>query len=77
MKVFAQRMRFIVLLGLCLGMNGCALFSSVEGPPWLMGASEQYPSQRYLVGVGHGASQSVAEERAYAAVAKIFSVFGP
>jgi len=49
------------------------MFSSVDRPPWLMGASEQYPSHRYLVGVGQAASRSVAEERAYASVAKIFS----
>ncbi len=58
---------------MCLGISGCAMFSAVERPPWLMGASEQYPSNRYLVGVGQGSSRAVAEERAYAAVAKIFS----
>jgi len=73
MNVIANNMKLTVFIGLYLGMSGCALFSSVEGPPWLMGASEQYSSHRYLVGVGHGTSRSFAEERAYAAVAKIFS----
>ena len=73
MNVMAQNIKFIVLVGLYLGMSGCAIFSSVERPSWVMGSNEQYPSTRYLVGVGHGASRSVAEERAYAAVAKIFS----
>ena len=73
MNVIANNMKLTVFMGLYLGMSGCALFSSGERPPWLMGASEQYPSHRYLVGVGHGTSRSVAEERAYAAVAKIFS----
>ena len=61
------------VIGMCLLVSGCAMSSSVERPPWVMGASEQYPSQRYLVGVGQASSRSVAEERAYAAVAKIFS----
>lgn len=71
--MIAQNIRFIVFVGLYLGMSGCAIYSSVERPSWVMGTSEQYPSARYLVGVGHGTSRSVAEERAYAAVAKIFS----
>ena len=55
-------------------VSGCGLFSSsVERPSWVMGPSDQYPSSRYLVGVGRGESSAVAEERAYAAVAKIFS----
>lgn len=69
----ASHMRLGIFLGLCLGMSGCAMFSSVESPPWVMGVSEKYPPSRYLVGVGRGSSSSVAEERAYAAVAKIFS----
>ena len=73
MNVMAQNIKFIVLVGLYLGMSGCAIFSSVDRPSWVMGSNEQYPSTRYLVGVGHGESRSVAEERAYAAVAKIFS----
>ncbi len=73
MNSIAQNIRFIVVVGLYLGMSGCAIFSSVERPSWVMGSNEQYPSTRYLVGVGHGASRAVAEERAYAAVAKIFS----
>jgi hypothetical protein len=73
MNSIAQNIRFLVVVGLYLGIGGCTIFSSVERPSWVMGSNEQYPSARYLVGVGHGASRSVAEERAYAAVAKIFS----
>jgi len=64
MNVIANNMKLTVFMGLYLGMSGCALFSSGERPPWLMGASEQYPSHRYLVGVGHGTSRSVAQTRA-------------
>jgi len=73
MNSIARNRRMGVVAGLCLALSGCAMFSTVERPPWLMGASEQYPSHRYLLGVGHGATRSAAEERAYAAVAKIFS----
>jgi len=62
-----------VLLVFSLGYGGCAMFSSVETPSWVMGKNDQYPSNQYLVGVGRGASTSAAEERAYAAVAKIFT----
>lgn len=73
MNSIGSDIRLAVFMMMCLGMIGCAMFSSVERPPWLMGASEQYPSHRYLVGVGQGSSPAVAEERAYASVAKIFS----
>ena len=63
----------LIILVMGLSLSACTMFKSVDPPTWLMGASEQYPTSRYLVGVGHGASSSVAEERAYAAVAKIFS----
>ena len=49
---------------------GCAIFNSP--PAWTIGESEEFPSKQYLVGVGEGDSRTVAEERAYAAVARIF-----
>lgn len=73
MKFLCTNQNVLAVLVACLLLSGCAMFSSVDRPPWLMGASEQYPSHRYLVGVGQAASRSVAEERAYASVAKIFS----
>ena len=48
---------------------GCATNSP---PAWTIGESEEFPSKQYLVGVGEGDSRTVAEERAYAAVARIF-----
>jgi LPP20 lipoprotein len=68
-----QKFWVMAFFGLFFGLSACAMFSSVEQPTWLMGASEQYPVNRYLLGVGHGASGSAAEERAYTAVAKIFT----
>ena len=57
---------------LCVGVmvSGCATNSP---PAWTIGESEEFPSKRYLIGVGEGDSRTVAEERAYAAVARIFT----
>ena len=51
---------------------GCSHLQKDPMPAWVMGASEQFPAQRYLLGVGEGDSRQVAEDRAYAAIAKIF-----
>lgn len=43
------------------------------GPPdWVSGASAEYPEEKYLSGVGFGKSRKQAEDRAYAAIARIF-----
>ena len=41
-------------------------------PAWIDGVSADYPSAQYLTGVGQGDNRAVAEDRAYAAVARIF-----
>ncbi len=51
--------------------QGCG-WSRSSAPPWIQGASGEYPVERYLTGVGQAESKAVAAERAYAAVAKIF-----
>jgi len=51
---------------------GCSHLQKDSMPAWVMGASEQFPAQRYLLGVGEADSRQVAEDRAYAAIAKIF-----
>ncbi|MFQ5991637.1 MAG: LPP20 family lipoprotein [Nitrospiraceae bacterium] len=53
-------------------LPGCATLGSGGSPDWVSGASADYPADQYLLGVGQADSRSVAEERAYAAVAKIF-----
>ncbi len=58
----------------------CAMFflilgiSSAEGkkPDWLSGKSKKYPEEKYLIGVGVGASMDVARENARAEILKIF-----
>ena len=61
----------MVLMGLA-ALSGCAWFGGHTQPDWIEGVSAAYPSGQYLVGVGQAESRVVAEDRAYAAVARIF-----
>ena len=50
-----------------------ACAGSPQMPEWVNAAkASAYPDQQFLIGVGHGESRAVAEQRAYAAVARIF-----
>ena len=53
-------------------LSGCAWFGGQTKPDWIDGVSVAYPSGQYLVGVGQAESRAVAEDHAYAAVARIF-----
>jgi hypothetical protein len=53
-------------------LSGCAWFGGQSKPDWIDGVSAAYPSGQYLVGVGQADSLATAEDRAYAAVARIF-----
>jgi len=55
-----------------VALSGCAWFGGQSKPDWIDGASAAYPSGQYLVGLGQAESRAVAEDRAYAAVARIF-----
>ena len=61
----------MLLMGLAV-LSGCAWFGGHTQPDWIEGVSAAYPSGQYLVGVGQAESRVVAEDRAYAAVARIF-----
>ena len=61
----------MVLMGLA-ALSGCAWFGGHTKPDWIEGVSAAYPSRQYLLGVGQAESRVVAEDRAYAAVARIF-----
>ncbi len=41
-------------------------------PAWIDGMSPEYPSGQYLTGVGQADNRAAAEDRAYAALARIF-----
>jgi len=53
-------------------LPGCATFHTPSPPEWIIGQSQAYPFNQYLVGVGEADSRTVAEERAYGALARIF-----
>jgi hypothetical protein len=53
-------------------LSACAVFPSSAPPAWVNGESKNFPKEMYLLGVGEGDSRIVAEQRAYAAVARIF-----
>ncbi|MDQ6732692.1 MAG: LPP20 family lipoprotein [Nitrospirota bacterium] len=72
--MLAKSMSLTVLMGVGLLMavsDGCG-WSRSNAPSWIQGASPEYPAERYLTGVGQAESTTVAGERAYGAVAKIF-----
>ena len=68
--------RFVSRIGVVSTMlvvlSGCAWFGGQSKPDWIDGVSAAYPSDQYLVGVGQADSLATAEDRAYAAVARIF-----
>ena len=68
--------RFVRRIGLVLmalvALSGCAWFGGQSKPDWINGVSAAYPSGQYLLGVGQAESRVAAEDRAYAAVARIF-----
>ncbi|HET8722324.1 MAG TPA: LPP20 family lipoprotein, partial [Nitrospira sp.] len=49
---------------------GCSFGQSK--PAWIDGVSPDYPSGQYLTGVGQAENRAAAEDRAYAALARIF-----
>ena len=68
--------RFVSRIGVVLmalvALSGCAWLGGHSKPDWIDGVSAAYPSGQYLVGVGQAESRAAAEDRAYAAVARIF-----
>jgi hypothetical protein len=61
--------RMAALLGV-ISMVGCS-FGQTK-PAWIDGVSPDYPSGQYLTGVGQADNRAAAEDRAYAALARIF-----
>ncbi|MBI3357865.1 MAG: LPP20 family lipoprotein [Nitrospirae bacterium] len=61
----------------CLWLVGtssvsCAWLGGKGKPGWVDGASLEYPSAQYLIGVGQADNRANASDQAYAAVARIF-----
>ena len=67
---------FVSRIGMALialyALTGCAWFGGPAKPDWIDGVSTAYPSGQYLLGVGQAENRATAEDRAYAAVARIF-----
>ena len=64
--------RIVVVLTVLVALSGCAWFGGQAKPDWIDGVSTAYPPGQYLVGVGQAETRATAEDRAYAAVARIF-----
>jgi hypothetical protein len=62
--------KWILLVVLLL--PACGLFGGKSKPAWVDGASAEFPSDHYLLGLGQAESRSQAVERAYAAVSRVF-----
>ncbi|HKY72544.1 MAG TPA: LPP20 family lipoprotein [Nitrospira sp.] len=68
-----KRLRGYVRMAAVLGsalLVGCAFGQSK--PAWIDGVSPDYPAGQYLTGVGQADNRAAAEDRAYAALARIF-----
>jgi hypothetical protein len=60
-------------VALCLLLLLAACATTPTTPDWVTGTkAAAYPDEQFLIGVGQADSRPVAEERAYAAVARIF-----
>jgi len=65
--------RMPIVVGLCWVMvAGCSAIGGPSRPEWVDGASQQYPTKEYLVGVGQAESRAASENQAYAAVSRVF-----
>jgi len=61
----------VIVLTPILFLPACA--GSPKTPDWVTGTKAvAYPDDQYLIGVGQGSSRPVAEDRAYAAISRIF-----
>lgn len=56
----------------CFILAGCSWFGGQGKPAWIDGVSPEYPPAQYLTGVGQGDNRAVAEDQAYASLARIF-----
>src|SRR5437773_11782511 len=68
-----QRRGPMVASYFCLFFLLAACAGSSKVPDWVNGpAAAAYPAGQYMIGVGQGDTRAVAEQRAYAAVSRIF-----
>ncbi len=53
-------------------LAGCSWLGGHAKPAWIDGVTPDYPPAQYLTGAGQGDNRAVAEDQAYASVARIF-----
>ncbi len=63
----------IVQVWLCLWLGGCAWLGGETPPEWMSSPHRLFPTEQFLIGMGQAKNRDQAEQRAYAAVARIFS----
>jgi len=63
----------ILSAGLCMVLGLASLVRAAAPPDWVNGPSKKYPDAVYLTGVGYADTRQAAEDRAYAAISKIFA----
>ncbi|MBI3597458.1 MAG: LPP20 family lipoprotein [Nitrospirae bacterium] len=59
--------------GLSVFLGLVSLVRAAAPPDWVNGSSKKYPAVIYLTGVGYADTRQAAEDRAYAAISKIFA----
>ncbi|GJL63847.1 MAG: hypothetical protein NPIRA04_25010 [Nitrospirales bacterium] len=61
-----------VSLGVLGAGFGCTLLGERPVPGWVEGQSQEFSPEKYLLGRGEAETREVAEQRAYASIARIF-----
>jgi hypothetical protein len=75
MAIVRPLLAFGPVMVLAAALLACAGAGARSGqaPEWVDGRSARYPEAAYLTGVGRADSPEAAEDRAYAAIARVFS----
>jgi chaperonin cofactor prefoldin len=63
----------VAMIGLLLFFGSFSCVLAAGAPDWVNGSDKRYPSALYLTGVGYADTRQAAEDRAYAAISKIFA----
>ena len=63
----------LLSIWLCIWIGSCAWLGAETPPEWILSPHRSYPTEQFLTGIGDASNRNQAEQRAYAAVARIFS----
>ena len=73
MRTIVGAVAYGTVAAFCFILSSACSMGGQAQPAWVQGASSEYPSAQFLTGLGQGYTRSVADDQAYAAVARIFS----